>query len=93
MLNDDLLKKIADKNVNIAEFANRVVNDEPLRAEIVKQLLTHKDIMIYYHCYYIVDQASAARPQLFYEYWNDFTALLHHQNSYHRDIGLTITAI
>jgi hypothetical protein len=92
MQNDDLLQRIAAKNANIAEFVKIAVDDEGQRAEIVKQLLTHKDIMVYYHCYSIVDQASAARPELFYQYWNDFAALLHHQNSYHRDIGLTIIA-
>jgi hypothetical protein len=92
MQNNDLLKKIADKNVNIAEFAKMVIDDDSLRAEIVKQLLTNKNIMVYYHCYSIIDQASAEQPEFFYQYWDNFSALLHHQNSYHRDIGLTITA-
>lgn len=92
MSDNDLLKRIADKNVNIAEFVKMVMDDESLRTEIVKQLLTNKDIMVYYHCYYIVDQASTERPELFYHYWNDFATLLHHPNSYHRDIGLTVTA-
>lgn len=92
MQTDDLLKEIVDKNVNIAKFVKLIIEDESLRAEIVKQLLTHKHIMVYYHCYYNVDQASAAHPELFYQYWNDFAALLHHPNSYHRDIGLTVIA-
>jgi hypothetical protein len=46
--------------------------------------------MVYYHCYYIISQASEKKPELFYEYWNDFVSLLNHKNSYHRDIGLTI---
>jgi hypothetical protein len=90
--NNELLQKIADPNVNVAEFVQLISDDEPLRAEIVSQMLSNKAIMVYYHCYYIVDQASAIQPQLFYRYWNDFAALLHHPNSYHRDIGLTIIA-
>ncbi len=48
--------------------------------------------MVYYHCYYVISKASEEKPELFYDYWNEFVLLLDHQNSYHRDIGLTIIA-
>ncbi|SDY23313.1 hypothetical protein SAMN05421736_101732 [Evansella caseinilytica] len=87
-----LINKIADKHVNIAYFAETVRNDENIRAEVIRQLLTNNNIMVYYHCYYIISRASEEEPELFYEYWDDFAALLDHHNSYHRDIGLTLIA-
>lgn len=89
---DTLIEKIRDKNVDVDYFTNRVIEDETLRNEIVKQMVTNKDIMVYYHCYYVVSKASERRADLFYTYWNDFAALINHKNSYHRDIGLTIIA-
>ncbi|PAB60342.1 hypothetical protein [Anaeromicrobium sediminis] len=90
MIYSDLIEKIADKNVNVNEFAKAVLHDESTRVEVIKQLLTNNNIMVYYHCYYIISRASEEKPELFYEYWNDFVYLLDHKNSYHRDIGLTI---
>lgn len=92
MDNNTLIEKIKDKNIDVQYFANRVIQDENLRNEIVRQLVTNKDIMVYYHCYYIVSKASEMKPDLFYMYWNDFKSLLNHKNSYHRDIGLTMIA-
>lgn len=92
MDNNTLLEVIRDKNIDVQDFANRVIADEVLRDEIVKELLTNKDIMVYYHCYYIVSRASEIRADLFYKYWDDFVVLLDHKNSYHRDIGLTVIA-
>lgn len=53
-------------------------------------MLTHKHIMVYYHCYYILDRASSRNPELFYEDWEKFEKLLEHKNSYHRTIGLVM---
>lgn len=90
MVESNLIERIADKNVNIQEFVEVVLDDEKIRVEVVKELLTNKKIMVYYHCYYIISKASEEKPELFYQYWNDFALLLDHKNSYHRDIGLTI---
>lgn len=92
MEKDTLLQEISDKNVDVDKFTNIIIEDELMRGEIVKQLLTNKKIMVYYHCYYIVAKASELKPYLFYHYWDEFALLLNHQNSYHRDIGLTIIA-
>lgn len=89
---DNLLAEIADQKLDVDKFVKLISADEILRAEIVKQLLTNQKIMVYYHCYYIVDKASQLQPGLFYQYWPEFALLLDHQNSYHRDIGLTIIA-
>lgn len=90
MIESNLIKRIADKNANICEFVEDVLNDENTRAEVINQLLTNNNIMVYYHCYYIISKASEEKPELFYKYWNDFVSLLDHKNSYHRDIGLTV---
>lgn len=87
-----MIKKIADKNVNIHDFVKAALNDENTRVEVINQLLNNKNIMVYYHCYNIISKASEEKPELFYKYWNDFAYLLDHKNSYHRDIGLTIIA-
>lgn len=92
MAENNLVDKIADKNVNINEFVKTVLVDTGTREEVVKQLLTNSNIMVYYHCYYIISNASEEKPELFYKYWDDFASLISHKNSYHRDIGLTIIA-
>lgn len=92
MIDNDLLTRIADKNVNIDKYVEDVFNQDGLKKEIIKQLISNDNIMVYYHCYYIISNASEKRPELFYEYWDDFALLLNHKNSYHRDIGLTIIA-
>jgi hypothetical protein len=53
-------------------------------------MLTNPAIMVYYHCFYIVDKASQHQPELFFDYWGEIAKLLHHKNSYHRDFGLEI---
>lgn len=87
-----LIEEIRRKDVDVEYFANKIIEEESSRKEVVENLLKNKDIMVYYHCYYVVSKASELRADLFYEYWNDFAALLDHKNSYHRDIGLTIIA-
>jgi hypothetical protein len=89
---DNFILKISDKNFDIDGLAKLVIDDGDIREEVVKQMLTNSGIMVYYHCYYILSKASSEEPQLFYKYWDDFAMLLHHENSYHRDIGLTLIA-
>ncbi|MBI5680307.1 MAG: hypothetical protein HZC47_05405 [Methanobacterium sp.] len=91
-LKNDLISKISDKNVNIHEFVQIVINDGSIRDEIVNQMLNNKNIMVYYHSYYIISKASELKPEMFYKYWDEFVSLLNHENSYHRDFGLTLTA-
>lgn len=89
---DALIEEIKNKNLDINGFVSKIFEDKSMREEIVHQLLTNPHIMVYYHCYYIVSNASEIKPEFFYAYWHDFAKLLHHKNSYHRDIGLTIIA-
>ena len=92
MTKNDLISEISDKNVDIDKFAEIVINEETMRQEIINQMLNNKHIMVYYHSYNILSKASELTPELFYKYWNDFASLLNHENSYHRDFGLTIIA-
>ena len=85
-----LIENIADKNVNIDEYVQKVLQDSGIRKIVLENLFTNKNIMVYYHCFYIISKASQINPELFYENWNDFVSLLDHKNSYHRDIGITI---
>ena len=86
----EILAAIAEKDFDLDQFVQMALNDENARDEIVYHMRTNPAIMVYYHCYYIVDKASQKQPELFYPYWDEMAALLHHQNSYHRDFGLEI---
>lgn len=89
---NDLILQISDKNVDIDKFAEIVINNGHIRDKIINQMLNNKNIMVYYHSYQILAKASELEPGLFYKYWNDFASLLNHENSYHRDFGLTLIA-
>lgn len=86
----EIIEKIAEKDFDVDEFAQLAICDENAREEIVNQMLTNPAIMVYYHCYYVVEKASRKRPELFYQYWDEIAKLLHHKNSYHRDFALEI---
>ena len=90
MNKDEILEKIAEKDFDVNGFAQLAIKNDHARNEIVRQMLTNSAIMVYYHCYYIIDKASQERPELFYPYWREIAELLHHKNSYHRDFALEI---
>ena len=87
-----LARRVSDKEVDRDEFAKAALGDERIRDEIVRLMVTDRRIMVYYHCYEIAAAASRERPELFHRYWDDIAPLLHHENSYHRDIALTLLA-
>jgi hypothetical protein len=89
---DNLILKISDENVNIGEFAEKVIIDSEIRDTVVYLMLNNPEIMVYYNSYYIISRASELKPELFYNYWDDFLQLLNHQNSYHRDFALILLA-
>lgn len=90
MNTSEMIEQIAEKDFDINAFAQLAIENEPARNEIVRQMLTNAAIMVYYHCYYVVEKASRERPELFYAYWGEMAGLLHHENSYHRDFALEI---
>ena len=85
-----LLKEISDADADIEKYAALAVKNEEIRTELVSQMITNRYIMVYYHCYYILDKASSRVPELFYKDWKKFEKLLDHENSYHRTIGLVM---
>jgi hypothetical protein len=89
---DELIAQISDKNLDIDRFVQQAIEDRNARDEIVRQMVANPNIMVYYHCYYVVDKASQERPDLFYPYWSEIAPLLKHKNSYHRDFAMTILA-
>lgn len=86
----EMIKKIAVKGFDVDEFVEFAINDEHARNAIIHHMITSEAIMTYYHCYYVVEKASQYHPHMFYTYWDDIAALLHHANSYHRDFALEI---
>lgn len=89
---ETLIDEIKRKDVDIEKNAQRIISDIGCRNELVNQLMTSKDIMVYYHSYYVVSRASEIKPQIFYTYWDSFVSLLSNNNSYKRDIGMTLIA-
>jgi hypothetical protein len=88
----DLIQEISVKDVDVDRFVQLAIDNDRIRDEIVHQMVSHPHIMVYYHCYYVVDKASREKPELFYPYWDSVASLLDHENSYHRDFALTIIA-
>jgi len=89
---DQLITDISAADVDVKKFTSRVIEDTTTREEVVHLVLTHPHIMVYYHCYYILDQTTLERPDLLYHHWDTLVPLLEHKNSYHRDIGMTLLA-
>ena len=90
MKSSEIAQKIAKKNFNIDAFVDIAIENEEVRNTIIHHMLTHADIMVYYHCYYVVEKASRLEPEVFYPYWYEIADLLNHKNSYHRDFALDI---
>lgn len=88
----EILKDIADNDYEQARYIEEARVNEAVRDVLIEQLLSNPDIMVYYHCYEILDQASLKSPELFYRYWEQIRGLLKHKNSYHRNAGLAILA-
>jgi len=86
----DMIEQIAEKDFDVNAFVQLAIKNERARNVIVRQMLLDGSIMVYYHCYKIVNKASQERPEIFYSYWGEIAELLHHKNSYHRDFALEI---
>lgn len=86
----EVIARIAENDFDVDEFVQVAIDDENVRSEIVHQMLTNSAIMVYYHCYYVVEKASRQCPEMFYPYWGEIAKLLHHENSYHRDFAAEI---
>lgn len=89
---EKLLEEISKENFDLPYFADRATTDKKIRDFVVDEMLNHKHIMVYYHCYYITEAVSESDPDLMYEYWDGVEKLLKHKNSYHRNFALSILA-
>ena len=90
MNTEDMIERIAEKDFDVDEFVHLAIWDGKAREEIVFQMITNPDIMVYYHCYYVISKASRKKPDLFDQYWGQIAGLLSHKNSYHRNFCLDI---
>lgn len=90
MRDDEFLSQVSRVDLNVDYFVDAAVNDVKAREKLIHEMLTHPHIMVYYHCFEILQQACEKAPREFYPYWREFAGLLSHQNSYHRDFGLVL---
>lgn len=89
---NELIQAISKNDIDVDKFVQLAINDSRIRDEIINQMVINPDIMVYYHCYYVVSKASEDKPEQFLQYWHEMASLLDHKNSYHRDIAMTIIA-
>lgn len=86
------ITQIALPDYDRPAFVQLALADSNARLELVRQMVAHPRIMVYYHCYEVLREASILQPELFYLYWDEIAPLLHHPNSYHRDFAVEILA-
>ena len=90
MNRDDFSKLIREKDYNRKEFLDLILNEDYYRDLSVNLMINDKDIMVYYHCFEVLKEATKTEPNKFLKYKTDFINLLKHTNSYHRDFGLVL---
>ena len=90
MQKEKLIEEISRKNFDREFFVEHVLREKGLRDEIVGLMLEHPHIMVYYHAFYVLSDASQINPELFFVFWDKFVSLLKHSNSYRRDFGLVL---
>lgn len=80
-----------DKEFAVTKFIPLVLESENVRDNLISNLIDgHNHINVYYRSFYLVDEASKLKPELFYQYWDKLTKLLTYQSTYHRLIGQTV---
>lgn len=79
-------KKEFDKN----RFVDKILTDRVCRNLSVDNMMEHPQIMVYYHCYEVLKEATKTESGKFENYKDRFAALLRHGNSYHRNFGLSL---
>jgi hypothetical protein len=90
--NTELAIAIAEKDFDLDSFVALAIQDEIARGDILRLMLTHEDVMVYYHAFYVLDKLTQSYPQLLYSVWSEVVPLLKHPNSYHRNFGLVLLA-
>jgi len=93
MKSDEMIENISKQDFDVSFFSKAALEDQSMCDELVYQMLTHPHIMVYYHCFYAIEKACKKDPRGFYEYWDRFSGLLEHPNSYHRNFGLVLISL
>jgi hypothetical protein len=93
MKSGEMIENISKQDFDVSFFSNAILKDQSMRDELVHQMLTHPHIMVYYHCFYAIEKACQEDPREFYDYWDGFSGLLEHPNSYHRNFGLVLISL
>lgn len=89
---EQIIEEISRKDFDVPKWGKMAVDDYRIREILIQQLISNENIMVYYHCYYILDLATATAPKEFYPYWDEIAKLLYHKNSYHHNISMSLIA-
>jgi hypothetical protein len=92
MTREDFAAEIRMKDYQRDLFTQRVLTDKGDRNTAIELMIHHPAIMVYYHCYEVLKDASKHDARKFLGYQRLFRQLLTHHNSYHRNFGLTLLA-
>ena len=87
---EKFIKDISVTNANLEEYFKLIKKDEKFRKFVLEQLFNNDVINIYYHSYLLIEKSSSENPDYYYQYWKEFTNLLTHLNSYHRNYAVNI---
>lgn len=86
------IERIRQKDYNRGAFVDLILSEPEYCELAIENMVSDKEIMVYYHCFEVLKEATQIKPQWFEHYFGVFQQLLSHQNSYHRDFGLTLIA-
>ena len=83
---------VSDKDADIAEWAQRCVDDASVRERITGWMISHPEIMTYYQSYLIVSQACSRHPELFIRFWDAGLTMFESGISYRHNFALMFYA-
>jgi hypothetical protein len=55
---EEILQSISQPVFDLDFYCGLILEEKPIRDEIVRQMVTNPFIMIYYHSFYVVEKAS-----------------------------------
>lgn len=90
MSEEEYISAVSETNADIEPFIRLAMENADFRAILVRNLLMNDRINVYYHSYQILSEVAQSDPGLLFGYWDDFTGLLNHRNSYHRNYGMDL---
>lgn len=89
---NNYLEAVSKTNADLEHYHLLINDDEEFRDFVIKELLNNEAINIYYHSYLLIEKSSRENPNKYYKYWDKFTELLKHKNSYHNNYAINILA-